>query len=126
MDSEKSLTEFIALTTKLSPLQFLGLAKILNVDIEFKNDESKAESKADNTDAINGDCANTMENADGADKPEKKPRQHVKNFEDLFSDLIDNFVALNRKSRREIMNVLRDQVRRNGHYGADTKHTTES
>lgn len=119
MDSEKSLTEFIALTTKLSPLQFLGLVKILNVDIEFKNDESEA----DNTDAIDGDCANTMENADA---PVKKPRQHVKNFEDLFSDLIDNFVALNRKSRREIMNVLRDQVRRNGHYGADTKHTTES
>ncbi len=124
MDSEKSLTEFIALTTKLSPLQFLGLAKILNVDIEFKNqdDESKADSEVE-TDAIDGDCANTMENADA---PVKKPRQHVKNFEDIFSDLIDNFVALNRKSRREIMNVLRDQVRRNGHYGADTKHTTES
>lgn len=114
MNSEKGLTEFVALVAKLSPLQFLGLAKVLNVNIEFKND------------TIDGDCANAMENADGADKPEKKPRQHVKNFEDLFSDLIDNFVALNRKSRREVMNVLRDQVRRNQYNGSNTKHTTES
>lgn len=56
------------------------------------------------------------------DKNENKERE----FHELVSDMIDRFITLNRKQRREIVSILRRNLKEKmKNNGTDTKHSTE-
>ena len=75
--SSKSLLVFLEGITKLDPVKFVGLTKILCVPIV---DEKYEERK----------------------------------FEDILSDLIDNFIEMPKKRRREILGIIKEANKKNG------------
>ena len=73
--SEKEFQNFINYTSKLEAMEFMGLVRMLNVDI-FKNDK------------------------------EKTPR----NFEEIFSEVMDKFIQASPMQRKNIMKILKAAV----------------
>ena len=71
--SPKDLEKFMLEISKLDAMEFLGLAKIFNVDL-----------------------------VDVEDK-EKKTRE----FETVFSEIMDKYITLSRKRRRTIMKLIK-------------------
>ena len=70
--SPQDLEKFMLEISKLDPMEFLGLAKIFNIDL-FEDVEKK------------------------------KPR----NFEIIFSEILDKYISLSRKQRRTIMKLIK-------------------
>ena len=73
--SEKEFQNFVNYTSKLEAMEFMGLVRMLNVDI-FKNDK------------------------------EKTPR----NFEEIFSEVMDKFIQASPMQRKNIMKILKAAV----------------
>ena len=73
--SEKEFQNFVNYTSKLEAMEFMGLVRMLNVDI-FKNDK------------------------------EKTPR----NFEEIFSEVMDKFIQSSPMQRKNIMKILKAAV----------------
>ena len=73
--SEKEFQNFINYTSKLEAMEFMGLVRMLNVDI-FKNDK------------------------------EKTPR----NFEEIFSEVMDKFIQASPMQRKNIIKILKAAV----------------
>ena len=73
--SEKEFQNFVNYVSKLEAMEFMGLVRMLNVDI-FKNDK------------------------------EKTPR----NFEEIFSEVMDKFIQASPMQRKNIMKILKAAV----------------
>lgn len=67
---EKTFLEFVEIVSKLEPIEFFGLCRILKVDI---------------VDAEGGD----------------------REFDVMLEDLMDRFLAMKKKPRRQLMEMLR-------------------
>ena len=74
----KSNMQLIDLISKMEPLDFVGLAKLLGVQVVEPNDNTEDEKKF-------------------------KPR----NFSDVFADVMAKYNGLNRSRKREILKLIK-------------------
>lgn len=74
----KSNMQLIDLISKMEPLDFVGLAKLLGVQVVEPNDNAEDEKKF-------------------------KPR----NFSDVFADVMAKYNGLNRSRKREILKLIK-------------------
>lgn len=74
----KSNMQLIDLISKMEPLDFVGLAKLLGVQVVEPNDNTEDEKKF-------------------------KPR----NFSDVFADVMAKYDGLNRSRKREILKLVK-------------------
>ena len=75
--STKTFEEFLRLTARLDPVEFLGLCRILCVEVN-------------------------------TDEKDEKDQLIAREFPDILSDVMDKFLVIGRKQRREILKVLQD------------------
>lgn len=76
--SDKNFREFALAVSKLEAIEFMGLVKILGVGLFDKNENEEEE-------------------------PKLKPRD----FEQVYSEILDKYICLGRKDRREVMKVVK-------------------
>lgn len=76
--SDKNFREFALAVSKLKAIEFMGLVKILGVGLFNENENEEEE-------------------------PKLKPRD----FEQVYSEILDKYVCLGRKDRREVMKVVK-------------------
>lgn len=94
--SQRSLRHFIEAVNQLNPIEFMGLLKILEVDIYENQSEINKDTKIDDI----------------------KPRP----FEDLIEDLMVHYALLGRAQRRELMTVMKQAIKeRKKENGSSTK-----
>lgn len=86
----KNYTEFLTLVTKLEPTEFLGLAKMLGITLVEKD----------------VDCGQPVEEQDET-TGKTKPGFKVRAAEDILQDVAVKYMSLERKGRRNVMQLLK-------------------
>jgi len=98
--TDKGLNEFLDLITKLEPGEFLGIAKLFGVKLVEKKDV---------------DCAESIECTDASDdKVENSPDRpgyDIRDAADILNDIIEQYMVLGRKGRRNVLKLLRTAVK---------------
>lgn len=98
--SQKQMNQFIRYIPLLEPQEFIGLAKLLGVEIVEQSTPKYDEDKKVEV--------------------EVNPRE----FTDVLEDMLENFKKSNRKRRREFMKLLRSATKEKTLGAAEPSKTT--
>lgn len=93
-NTTKFLISFLELVLELTPAEFCGTARILQVDLYRPTTEVEAEATKLNIFEEEARKTYLRDNC-------------ARDFEDILSDMLDKFASLNRTRRRNLMKILK-------------------
>lgn len=115
-NNKKQVNEFLRCVSKLTPVEFIGLAKIMNVSMVVDKGSNKAvEPEEVSGEPIDTGCDNCrIEYPDegGAPAIENSDKPQYKDSQVIIEEMVDKFVSWNRMKRRNLMRILRSAVKR--------------
>lgn len=104
---EKDFEQFIKSLAKLESAEFCGVAKMLNVNMLKEEDAAKDIKK------LRGKRAKTEKVEDVMTEEEKEQfkeamSEFLRPMEDVMNDMMDKFLGLSKKARRELLKIMKD------------------
>ena len=96
---DKDFKKFCKLITKCGAIQFIGIAKMLNVDVFKEKDASAA--------------LNTDKPTDSVFEKEQKhlEKQELRDFNELINDLISHFTNLSARGRKNLLKLMTEATK---------------
>lgn len=117
-NNKKQVNEFLRCVSKLTPVEFIGLAKIMNVSMVVDKEATKAvEPEEVSGEQIDMGCDSCRieyedEDEDGAPAIENNDKPQYKDSQVIIEEMVDKFVSWNRIKRRNLMKILRSAAKR--------------
>lgn len=94
---DKSCKDFLVQVSKLEPSEFIGLAKVLGIEMVEKD----------------VDCGQPVEVKDeGEGNSPDRPGYHVRAAEDILVSMVEKYISLERKGRRNVMKLVKTATKK--------------
>lgn len=106
MKIPKEVERLAKMIVKLEPAEFVGVCKILGVELVENIGEPYVEDAASSS-CTDKDGDDVEDTADGREPVHMKIDVKVRSGEELLSDVFDKLVQLNRTQRRNLMKLLK-------------------
>ncbi len=115
-NNKKQVNEFLRCISKLTPVEFIGLAKIMNVSMVVDKGSNRGvepeEVSGEQIDTGCDSCRIEYEDEDGAPAMENSDKPQYKDSQVIIEEMVDKFVSWNRMKRRNLMKILRSAAKR--------------
>ena len=99
------IQKFLKLVSKLDPISFVGVARLLNISIY--EEVSKDEKVEENVEV-------TQNAADASETETPKDERIPRPFEQILSDMVTHFTNLSGRGRKNLLLIIENSLKRGG------------